>query len=61
VSAPRTDAVREIVGYFFDREYIRRDGVLYEEWCSYGGHHSRQITEAEIPATATRYNPPIAY
>ena len=53
--------VREIVGHWFDRSFIRRDGVLYEEWFSLNGElRSVCIKESDIPRQAI-YDKPIRY
>jgi hypothetical protein len=54
-------AVNEILGHYFDHTYVRRKGVLYDEWMGFGDVCRIKITEEEIPAKAFRYNPPIRY
>lgn len=55
------ESVNEIIGWYYDHTYVRRNGVLYDEWMTWNTVSRQQIAEHEIPEAATRCVPPIRY
>ena len=53
--------MNEILGWWYDHTYVRRNGTLYDEWSTFGATHRLQIAERQIPAAATLCTPPIRY
>ena len=53
--------MNEIIASYFDHNYVRRDGILYDEWMCFGEVCQSRIKDDEIPQGAFRHNPPIVY